>query len=128
MVRRIVERSFDHKKPVVVRRAFSAAGRTFQEGSDFPWQILSIAVRRVRQMFDSGMLIHPGEYADNTDDTNDVQSTDTGSAPPPAPPVDNSDLEVDSLVVLQAIAQREGAQLKTTKSAQRQAIIDKRSE
>lgn len=124
MTRRIVERTFDPKQPLLVRRAFSAAGRTFQQGDEFDWKRLSVAQRRVTQMFEAGYLMHSDEVAlSQTVGTPDVQSETT----PPAPASDNTDLEVDSLVVLQAIAQREGVQLKPTKAGQRAAIIEARA-
>lgn len=128
MARRIVERVFNPKQPLLVRRAFSAAGRTFQQGDSFDWKRMSISTRRVALMFDSGHLYHADDSeavaeAVVEEVVTEAVVTETEQTPPPA---DNSDLEVDSLVVLQAIAQREGAALKSTKAAQRQAIIDKR--
>jgi hypothetical protein len=128
MARLIVKRVFNPKEPILARRAFSAAGRTFQPGDVFNWSRLSVSPRRVRQMYDAGMLMHSDEpVAEETAADEPVaEETVVATEIPPAPPADNSDLEVDSLVVLQAIAQREGAVLKSTKVAQRQAIIDKR--
>ena len=124
MARLIVKRVFNPKEPILARRAFSAAGRTFQPGDVFNWSRLSVSPRRVRQMYDAGMLMHSDEpVAEET-----VVETETVVATeiPPAPPADNSDLDVESLVVLQAIAKREGAAFKSTKAAQRQSIIEKR--
>lgn len=139
MTRRMVDRNFDPKKQLLVRRAFSAAGRTFQAGDDFNWKRLAINMRRVKQMFDAGHLMHTDEDLVSDDDKEtesvdnaqaDVQNqTDQqgdGGDPLTATP-DNSDLDVDSLVVLQAIATREGAALKSTKAAQRQSIIENRA-
>ncbi len=128
MTRRIVERTFDPKQPLLVRRAFSAAGRTFQPGDDFDWRRLSVAHRRVSQMFDAGYLVHRDEVAFaqivGTPDT--IVDTQTKVSPPDTP-IDNSDLDVDSLLALQAIAQNEGVSLRSSKNAQRVAIIEARA-
>lgn len=118
MARLIVKRVFNPNQPILARRAFSAAGRTFQPGDVFDWSRLSVSKRRVSLMYDAGMLMHSDESV--------VEKTAAKEEIPPAPSSDNSDLDVDSLVVLQAIAQREGVTLKSTKAAQRQAIVDKR--
>lgn len=115
MTRRLVERTFNPKKPLVARRDFVAAGRHFKVGDSFDWTRLSVAQRRVAQMFDANIVGH----------------TDEEQAPPPAPPTPepevvattNDDLNVDSLAALQEIARAEGAPIKTTKIAQREAII-----
>jgi hypothetical protein len=113
MTRRIVERNFDPKKPLVARRDFVAAGRHYSVGDAFDWKRLSVAQRRVAQMFESNHVGHPDEQPEQ-------EIVDT--TPPPAPP-QTSDLDVDSLAQLQAIARAEGAPIKTTKIAQRDAII-----
>jgi hypothetical protein len=120
MARLIVKRVFNPNEPILARRAFSAAGRTYQPGDVFDWKRLSVSVRRVRLMYDAGTLVHSDEPVVQETVQESVQET------PPAPPADNSDLDVDSLVVLQAIAQREGAVLKSTKIAQRQSIVSNR--
>ena len=129
MARLIVKRVFNPKEPILARRAFSAAGRTFQPGDVFNWSRLSVSPRRVRQMYDAGMLMHSDEpVAEETAAETEtvVEETVVETEIPPAPPADNSDLDVESLVVLQAIAKREGAAFKSTKAAQRQSIIEKR--
>jgi hypothetical protein len=130
MARLIADKVFNPKQPLLVRRAFSAAGRTFQQGDSFDWTRLAISTRRVSLMFEAGQLYHADDAKKVVTETvvtetvvTETVVTETEQTPPPA---DNSDLDVDSLVVLQAIAQREGATLKSTKAAQRQAIIDKR--
>lgn len=127
MTRLIAEKVFNPKQPLLVRRTFSAAGRTFQPGDLFRWDRLAVSLRRTKLMFDAGMLMHSDQEieadAEQTEpQTTEVQQTEEVT-PPPA---DNSDLDTDSLMVLQAIARREGAALKSTKATQRQAIIDKR--
>jgi hypothetical protein len=120
MARRLVERTFDPKKPLVARRSFTASGRHFGVGDAFDWKHMAVAQRRVLQMFEANLVGHPD---------------DGGGNPPPAPvappesdpdvdqSTDNSDLAVDSLAALQEIARAEGAPIKTTKIAQREAII-----
>ena len=124
MARLIVKRVFNPNEPILARRAFSAAGRTYQPGDVFDWKRLSVSVRRVRLMYDAGTLVHSDEPVVQETVQESVQ--ETVQETPPAPPADNSDLDVDSLVVLQAIAQREGAVLKSTKIAQRQSIVSNR--
>ena len=128
MARLIADRVFNPKQPLLVRRAFSAAGRTFQQGDSFDWTRLAISTRRVSLMFEAGQLYHADDSEAVAEAVVEVVVTqeETPAVEQTPPPADNSDLEVDSLVVLQAIAQREGAALKSTKAAQRQAIIDKR--
>lgn len=116
MARRLVERTFDPKKPLVARRSFTASGRHFSVGDAFDWKHMAVAQRRVLQMFEANLVGHP---------------EDGGGNPPPAlvappPEVDNTDLDVDSLAALQEIARTEGAPIKTSKVAQREAIIEHR--
>lgn len=114
MTRRLVERTFDPKKPLVARRDFVAAGRHYRVGDPFDWTRLAVAQRRVTQMFDANLVGHVDE----------VQT------PPPAPPekepevvkTTNDDLNVESLAALQEIARAEGVAIKATKIAQREAI------
>jgi hypothetical protein len=122
MARLSVKGIFDPKQPLLVRRAFSAAGRTFQPGDAFPWKRLSVSLRRAFLMYESGLLRH----SDDADAEETVTEETVTEENPPAPPIDNSDLDVESLVVLQTIAKREGAAFKSTKAAQRQSIIEKR--
>lgn len=108
MTRRIVERTFDPKTPLTARREFIAAGRHYSVGDAFDWKRLSISQRRVLQMFEANLV---------------------GHEPPPADPVstsDKQDLAIDSLAQLQEIARTEGAPIKTTKTAQREAIVANR--
>lgn len=111
MARRLVERTFDPKKPLVARRDFVAAGRPYKIGDAFDWKRLAVAQRRVLQMFEANLVGH----------------TDEAQAAPPAPPVveapTNEDLNIDSLAALQEIARKEGAPIRTTKVLQREAII-----
>jgi len=127
MARLTAEKVFNSKQPLLVRRAFSAAGRTFHPGDLFRWDRIAVSLRRTKLMFDAGMLMHSDQEIDIEAEQTELQTTEVQQTekitPPPA---DNSDLDVDSLVVLQAIAQREGAVLKTTKAAQRQSIVDRR--
>jgi len=119
MARRLVERTFDPKKPLVARRSFTASGRRFSVGDAFDWKHMAVARRRVNQMFEANLVGHP---------------EDGGGDPPPASVAssvveqetttvpDNTDLDVDSLAALQEIARAEGAPIKTSKVAQREAI------
>lgn len=117
MTRRLVERTFDPKMPLVARRDFVAAGRSFSQGDAFDWKRMAVAQRRVAQMFEANLVGHP----------DDAVAEDEATTPPPAPPakeVLTADVNaVDSLAELQAIARAEGAPIKTTKIAQRDAII-----
>jgi hypothetical protein len=142
MARLSVKGIFDPKQPLLVRRAFSAAGRTFQPGDAFPWKRLSVSLRRAFLMYESGLLRHSDDADAEETVTEETVTEETVTEEtvteetvteetvteenPPAPPIDNSDLDVESLVVLQTIAKREGAAFKSTKAAQRQSIIEKR--
>jgi hypothetical protein len=61
---RLIERTFEPTQPLVARRFFVAAGRHFQPGDTFDWKRLSIAQRRVKQLFDNGKLMHLPAWAD----------------------------------------------------------------
>lgn len=58
---RQISREFHPAVPVYVRRFFVAAGRHWNPGDVFDWQRLSVAQRRVKQLFDNGKLMHPAE-------------------------------------------------------------------
>lgn len=58
MARRIKERTFDPKKELVVRRAFTANGRKYMPGQPFDWEKKAIPVRRVATLFSANMIDH----------------------------------------------------------------------
>ena len=58
MARRIKERTFDPKKELVVRRAFTANGRKYAPGQPFDWEKKAIPVRRVATLFSANMVDH----------------------------------------------------------------------
>lgn len=127
---RPIERTFDHRKPLLVRRQFKSAGRTLSPGEPFPWQRLALDVRRVR-------LLYEGGYVGHTDDELMPEAVEPTEASAPteasepteasAPSERDADLAVDSLAALQNIASAEGAPIKTSKTAQREAIVELRN-
>lgn len=117
MARHTMERTFEPNKTVVARRNFIAAGRHYQPGMLFDWRRLSVATRRVWQMYEAGLIM-------NGDPT-------VVEEKPIDEPAVNSDLpdveEIDRLIDLQEIAKAEGAAIANTKLAQRQAILENRA-
>lgn len=116
MARRILTRTFDPAKKLVVRKSFVACGQTFGPGEEFDWQALGVKQRRVLQMFNIRMIDHPP----------------TSVAPPdapskqPQPEMVKDDLSDLGMSALHEIARQEGVPLKSSKIEQRQAIREAR--
>lgn len=148
---RLVERIFDSSAPLVVRRFFVAAGRHWEPGDVFDWRRLSVAHRRVRQLFDAGKLMHmsdggevfgPGDIplmgekpSEQTRLVSDLQpntpvNTDAQGAAAPLPPADEPEDDLDDLDMrqLRAIAEEIGAPTRVSRAAQREAIREIRHE
>lgn len=138
---RLISREFNPSVPVVVRRFFVAAGRHWNPGDPFDWPRLSIAQRRVKQLFDAGKLMHPAEGTAPTakgaeevappkpevvlEQHNDpAPKGETFAADVEPQPVD----ELDGLTMpeLRAIAEAEGAPSRVSRAAQREAIRENR--
>jgi len=141
---RLISREFNPAAPVYVRRFFVAAGRHWNPGDVFDWQRLSVAQRRVKQLFDAGKLMHPEEMPKS--DWAGLQARESAAPAPtpeptPAPtietgvedegilaaaaePID----ELDDLTMpeLRAIAEAEGAPTRVSRAAQREAIRENR--
>lgn len=145
---RLVTREFKPSEPVYARRFFVAAGRHWNPGDRFEWTRLSVAQRRVKQLFDVGKLVHLDEMASTTEHTSDVvlDPADTPLAPdapftngaaspapvglepsndlPEAPQDDLDDLDMKQL---RAIAAEIGAPSRVSRAAQRQSIRETRA-
>jgi len=130
MTRRLVERVFDPRVEVIARRPFTANGKHFHPGDLFDWRRDAVDLRRVRQLYDAGKLMHPHEAT--------VQRPAPAPEPPapepPAPAVaaveaPNPDgLDDLAMPELRDIAKREGAAFKVSRSDQREAIRAHRAE
>lgn len=142
---RLISREFSPASPVYVRRFFVAAGRHWNPGDLFNWQQLSVAQRRVKQLYDAGKLMHhtdvdvptppatpaPTIETEVQDDTI-LADAATPLADEPAPPTPLADEPEDDLVglnmtELRAIAEREGAPSRVSRAAQREAIREHRA-
>lgn len=112
---RLVVREFSKGKTAYARKKFTANGREFLPGQEFPWRRLAVTVRKAKSMFDAGLLMHKdGEIVQ-------PMAVDTGSAEP----VGGYDLDaIDDMGDLRAIADEIGAPYKRSKDEQRQAIRD----
>lgn len=144
---RVIERgSFDPSSPVVSRRQFTAGGRSYPKGTPFPWKRLSVSQRRVKQMYDSGLLAHgeseavdipdlvdaPNEEANNQDESggvaNDVSPVDHVGTDGPGEsdtvevlPV--AEYEAMKMPELREVAKSIGAPLTQSKADQIDAIL-----
>lgn len=55
---RLIDRSFNPAKPLIVRRLFVAAGRHFKIGDEFDWKRLAVDLRRTKLLYEAGKLMH----------------------------------------------------------------------
>ena len=55
---RLIDRSFNPAKPLIVRRFFVAAGRHFKIGDEFDWKRMAVDLRRVKLLYEAGKLMH----------------------------------------------------------------------
>lgn len=146
---RLISRDFSPTSPVYVRRFFVAAGRHWNPGDLFNWRQLSVAQRRVKQLYDAGKLMHAAEggvvegpgvplLAGEKPSEQHLQTTPPPSieteieddtiladAAEPVDPVD--DLDDLDMKQLRAIAEREGAPSRVSRVAQREAIREHRA-
>lgn len=49
---------FNQQQPVFVLREFTLNGRKFKPGQPFPWRRLAVDLRLVRNIFNTGKLVH----------------------------------------------------------------------
>jgi hypothetical protein len=138
---RLITREFNPAVPVIVRRFFVAAGRHWEPGDVFEWQRLSVAQRRVKQLFDAGKLMHEGEAGHAVPREKPKASPAAVSADPApeavsapiseAPVADDAEPEDDlthlDMKQLREIAERIGAPSRVSRAAQRQAIRETRA-
>jgi len=144
---RIPERKFDPAQPVIARKYFTANGRKYSPGMDFPWRKDAISQRRVMQMFDAGKITHEGKMMVESapkepevivedkitpERINEEVTPERIDEELPDPGdhwhyVDEDDLDaIDDMKELRIIADAEGAPYKVSKADQRQAIRDNR--
>ena len=109
----------DLGKDLVVRKAFKSGGRQFLPGSVFSWRDHLVTPRRVSQMYEAGYLVHE-----------DIPVEEEPTKEPTEEPTDedeiDEDLLADSIVVLNSIADREGAPRNRVKAEQRRLIMEHR--
>lgn len=123
---RIPERTFDPAKPLFARKAFTAAGRKFTPGAAFDWHHMAVAQRRVRQMFEAGMLMHEVTEPKVTKPKVEAPKVE---AEAPKVEVTGDDLDqIDDMKKLREIADEIDAPYKVSKSDQRDAIRERRKE
>lgn len=135
MARRIEFPTFDPAKPVVARKRFTANGHRFEPGKPFPWQRMAIDTRKAQKLFDTGYIRHPknGDQVDYTmpqAETVSVpqRSADTTHRGYTASGWESDGLDdIDSLIELKAIAEREGAPTTVSKEGQRRLIREHRA-
>lgn len=124
---RLVVREFSKAKTAYARKKFTANGREFLPGQEFPWRRLAVTVRKAKAMFEAGLLMHKDgagvaqpmavDMADAVEVS--VVSAEASSA------VDGYDLDaIDDMGDLRRIADEIGAPYKRSKDEQRQAIRD----
>ena len=139
---RVPERKFDPTRKLFVRKYFISNGHRYAPGMEFDWQRLSIAQRRVVQMFEAGKLTHKDGDAEPQEEPKEKALNDLADAGQyweaddkafedqgvlAVASVDHLD-EIDDMKELRAIADAEGAPYKVSKVDQRQAIREKRAE
>lgn len=124
---RLVERVFDPAQPLVVRRFFAYAGRHWNAGDLFPWTQLAVDMRRVRQLFEAGKLMHPNtEYAQPASASPIPARFKDEDAPHVTAALESDELDGMNMRELRAIAEAEGAAIRLRREDQRQAIRDGR--
>lgn len=145
------ERKFDPTKPLVVRRMFVAAGRHFNPGDAFDWRRMSMAQRRVMQLFDNGKLMHADATPAPVSDIAGLQAREMVGRPAPEPvfnvektveqemqdedilaaavepaTVFGDGLDLLDMKALRAIAEEENAPFRVSRELQREAIRENR--
>lgn len=115
---RLVVREFSKAKTAYARKKFTANGREFLPGQEFPWRRMAVTVRKAKAMFDAGLLMHKdGEVVQPMA----VDVTDAVAVGA----VVGYDLDaIDDMGDLRKIADEIGAPYKRSKDEQRQAIRD----
>jgi len=121
------ERSFDPSRTVYVRKSFNGSGRKYKPGDIFDWKRLAVSQRRVRQLFDSGRLMHAEqeEQSEQRVDKPQPRRVDTEAGPMDVQTPDELD-DISDMKELQRIAREEGAKTTTSKTLQRKHIRDNR--
>ncbi len=140
---RLISREFNPTAPVYVRKFFVAAGRHWNPGDMFDWQHLSVAQRRVKQLFDAGKLMHAEEVKSDWAGLQARESAAPAPKPAPAPePAIETEMEDDTILAdaaepideldeldmkaLREIALAEDAPTRVSREAQREAIRENR--
>jgi hypothetical protein len=106
---------FNPKKPLFVRRAFVANGRRYEPGQEFAWGQMALSLRKVRNMFEAGLLRHAAV-------AQPMAVVVEPAEPVVSEPVAVDDLDGLDLHELRKIADEIGAPYKRSKDEQREAI------
>lgn len=115
---RLVVREFSKGKAAYARKKFTANGREFLPGQEFPWRRMAVTVRKAKAMFDSGLLMHKDGEVVQPMAVDVTEAVAVGA-------VVGYDLDaIDDMGDLRAIADEIGAPYKRSKDEQRQAIRD----
>lgn len=113
---RLVVREFSKFKTAYARKKFRADGRYFLPGQEFPWRRMAVTVRKVKAMFDAGLLMHDPVAQPMAVDV--TEAVAVGAA-------GGYDLDaIDDMGDLRKIADDIGAPYRRSKDKQRQAIRD----
>lgn len=115
---RLFVREFSKAKTAYARKKFTANGREFLPGQEFPWRRLAVTVRKAKAMFDAGLLMHDPVAQPMAVDMADAVEVSVVA-------VGGYDLDaIDDMGDLRKIADEIGAPYKRSKDEQRQAIRD----
>ena len=124
---RIIERTFSAAKPVFARKNFIANGRRFAPGDLLPWRKMAVAERRIRQMFEGGLLTHEMTSSVDFEEAFALTPEPKVETTAEEPEVKDDLDQIDSMKELRKIADDIGAPYKLSKAEQRQAIRDHRT-
>jgi hypothetical protein len=140
---RLIAQPFDANRPLTVRRPFTASGRHYKPGDDFPWRTLRMSVRQAALLFNAGKLIHPAikpvaaapiltpaptiEMEMQDEDAHHIAVTATAEDEQPAPSVEGDGLDDLTMTQLRAIAEQEGSPTRRSRDEQIEAIRQHRA-
>lgn len=140
---RLIAQTFDPHRPLTVRRPFTASGRHYKPGDDFPWRALRMSVRQAALLFNAGKLIHPAikpavatapvvtpestiEMEMQDEDVHHIAVTAPAEDEQPAPAVEGDDLDGLTMTELRAIAAQENAPTRRSREEQIEAVRENR--
>jgi len=130
---RLIERNFDPRKEIFVRRNFTANAKKFDRGSAFNWRQIALDVKAVKRLYDAGYLYHeenqPATKQEYTPEPIKPEYTPKSEDQEILSVASGDDLDaIDDMKELRAIANEIGAGYKVSKVDQREAIRAKRKE